>query len=120
LPRSTQHLPQPLSGQRARCVIPAFEPRDRATLIRTETLFRDVNETVQVYFRVGERTEAQFVCECSDPSCVEKVSLTHREYADVRDHPTRFFVVPGHEVLIVDRVVDEQPSFTVVQKPLVP
>ena len=80
LPHSTQHLPQPLSGPRARCEIPAPDPRDRALLIRTETLFRDVNEAVQVYYRVGERTEAQFVCECSDPGCVDKLLLTRAEY----------------------------------------
>jgi hypothetical protein len=120
LPHSTQHLPQPLSGPRARCKIPAPDPHDRALLIRTEILFRDVNEAVQVYYRVGERTEAQFVCECSDPGCVEKVRLTRTEYADVRDHPTRFFLVPGHEVEIVDRVVELRSGFTIIEKPVVP
>ena len=115
-----QHLPQPLSGLRARCKIPAPDSRDRALLIRTETLFRDVNEAVQVYYRVGERTEAQFVCECSDQGCVEKVRLTRAEYADVRDYPTRFFLVPGHEEELVDRVVETRTGFTVVEKPLVP
>lgn len=115
-----QHLPQPLSGPRARCDIPAPDSRDRAVLIRTETLFRDVNEAVQVYYRVGERTEAQFVCECSDPGCVDKVRLTRAEYADVRDYPTRFFLVPGHEQEVVDRIVETRTGFTIVEKPLVP
>jgi hypothetical protein len=59
------------------------------------------------------------VCECSDPACVEKVRLTRAEYGDVRRHPTRFFLVPGHEAL-VDRIVEMKPRFTVVEKPLVP
>lgn len=113
-------MPQPLSGQRARCVIPAPDPHGRAELIRTETLFREVNEAVQVYFRVDQGTEGQFVCECSDPTCVDKVRLTRSEYMDVRGHPTRFFLVPGHEVEIVDRVVGQNGGFTVVEKPLVP
>jgi hypothetical protein len=37
----------------------------------------------------------------------------------VRRHPTRFFLVPGHEAL-VDRIVEMKPRFTVVEKPLVP
>jgi hypothetical protein len=115
-----QHLPQPPSGPRARCKIPAPDPRDRAGLIRTETLFRDVNEAVQVYYRVGEHTEAQFVCECSDATCVDKVRLTRAEYADVRHHPTRFFIVPGHEEDLVDRIVETRVGFTIVEKPLVP
>jgi hypothetical protein len=120
LPHSTQHLPQPLSGPRARCKIPAPDHQTRAGLIRTEILFRDVNEAVQVYYRVGERTEAQFVCECSDAGCVEKVRLTRAEYADVRDFPTRFFLVPGHENETVDRVVELRSGFTIIEKPVVP
>jgi hypothetical protein len=42
------------------------------------------------------------------------------EYADVRDHPTRFFLVPGHEEDLVDRVVETRIGFTIVEKPLVP
>ncbi len=113
-------MPQPLSGPRAWCKIPAADPHDRAELIRTETLFRDVNEVVQVYYRVGQDTEAQFVCECSDPACVEKVRLTRAEYGDVRSHPTRFFLVPGHEQEVVDRIVEKMVGFTIVEKPLVP
>ena len=69
---------------------------------------------------MGKRTEAQFVCECSDPGCVEKVRLTRAEYADVRDYPTRFFLVPGHENEAVDRVVELRSGFTIIEKPLVP
>jgi hypothetical protein len=79
-----------------------------------------VNEVVQVYYRVGTHTEAQFVCECSDATCVDKVRLTRAEYADVRNHPTRFFLVPGHEEELVDRVVEKMLGFTIVEKPLVP
>jgi hypothetical protein len=120
LPASPQHLLQPPSGRRARCYISAPDAQDRATLIRTEALFREVNEAVQVYYRVGDRTEAQFICECSDPTCVEKIRLSQDEYTSVRDYPTRFFVVPGHEFDIVDRVVRGHGGFTVVEKPLVP
>jgi hypothetical protein len=73
-----------------------------------------------VYYRVGDRTEAQIICECSDPTCVDKLRLSRDEYTSVRDHPTRFFVVPGHELSVVDRVVRGHGRFTVVEKPLVP
>jgi hypothetical protein len=113
-------LPQPPSGRRARCFISAPDPHDRATLIRNEALFREVNEAVQVYYRVGDHTEAQFICECSDRTCVDKLRLSRDEYTSVRDHPTRFFVVPGHEFEVVDRVVRKHGAFTIVEKPLVP
>ncbi len=60
------------------------------------------------------------MCECSDPACVDKVRLTRAEYGDVRSHPTRFFLVPGHEEEVVDRIVEKMAGFTVVEKPLVP
>jgi hypothetical protein len=79
-----------------------------------------VNEAVQVYYRVEDHTEGQFVCECSDATCVGKVFLRPVEYADIREHPTRFFVLPGHEVVGVERVVEENDGFSVVEKPVVP
>lgn len=100
--------------------MPAADARDRADLIRTASLFREINEAVQVYFRVGGHNEGQFVCECSEATCVDKLRLTQGEYCDIRGHPTRFFVVPGHEIDIVDRVVDHHSAFTTVEKPLVP
>jgi hypothetical protein len=69
---------------------------------------------------VGVHVEGQFVCECSDARCVDKLRLTPREYIEVREHPTRFFVVPGHEMAEVDRVVGRNAGFTTVEKPLVP
>jgi hypothetical protein len=32
----------------------------------------------------------------------------------------RFFLVPGHEVEIVDRVVELRSGFTIIEKPVVP
>ena len=73
-----------------------------------------------MYYRVGDHTEAQFVCECSDPRCVEKVFLRPKEYTDVRDHPTRFFLLAGHEAPEVDRLIEAHDGFTVVEKPVSP
>jgi hypothetical protein len=83
-------------------------------------LFRELNDAVQVYFRVDGDTRGTFVCECSDTSCVDAVLLAPVEYADVRAHPTRFFVVPGHEYEEIERVVEQNDRFMVVEKPVVP
>ncbi len=42
--------------------------------------------------------------------------MTPQEYEDVRAHGRRFIVLPGHEVLDVERVVDERDRFNVVEK----
>jgi hypothetical protein len=89
-------------------------------LLRTQTLFRELNEAVQLYFRMDGDTHGDFVCECSDASCVDQVVLSHTEYAEVRAHPTRFFVAPGHELDEHERVVEQNDRFVVVEKPVVP
>ena len=47
---------------------------------------------------------------------MDRVELTLREYEEVRSHATRFFIVPGHEVTAVERVVEQNPRFAVVEK----
>ena len=88
-------------------------------LARNEALFREVNE------RIAELTEANeagggdaiaFVCECSSLECGAQVALTLVEYAAVRARPEVFAVVPGHERLDVERVVDERRGCLVIEK----
>ncbi len=50
----------------------AREPSGRRELFRIETLFREVNEAVQVYYRTNGHSQGDFVCECSDSSCVDR------------------------------------------------
>jgi len=38
------------------------------------------------------------------------------EYERIRAHPNLFLVVPGHEILEVDRVVDQGPGYVLVEK----
>ena len=73
-----------------------------------------------MYFRGDGKTHGDFVCECSDSSCVDQILLTPAEYADVRAHPTRFFVVPGHEREDNKRIVQQTDRFVVIEKPIVP
>ena len=87
-----------------------------ARLAENETIFRAGNERIDTI--VGKKAEgAPYLCECGDTRCFEPVRLTHAEYEAVRSHPTRFFVVPGHEDLTAGEVVHaEFPGYTVVEK----
>ena len=38
------------------------------------------------------------------------------EYERVRQHPTDFFVAPGHVIPAIEKVIDEKQSFDVVRK----
>jgi hypothetical protein len=72
---------------------------DQALGARTQSLFRDVNERV----REIHSTFAEFVplgdwiCECANNACSERVALTPHEYEQVRANPTTFAVFPNDE-----------------------
>ena len=90
--------------------------RERAAA--NQAIFRSVNENLEALnstFRsvipVGD-----FVCECADASCAERIGLTTQEYEAVRAHPTYFAVRPGHMLPEVERVVSEHPGYVVVEK----
>ena len=88
-------------------------------LARIEVLFRAINERIReiaTRFRMDEEA-IEFICECADPTCTERVVLTLDQYEHVRSLSTRFVVVVGHEATpLVERVVFRNPKFSVVKK----
>jgi len=95
---------------------PPQEAREER-LARNEVLFRSVNEAIeQQAIEFGGLDEYEFICECGRTGCLDRVSLTLREYERVRADGTRFFVVPGHQNVEVELVVETQSKFVVVEK----
>jgi hypothetical protein len=93
----------------------------KATRIaENEALFRDVNERIKDITageRLSWRDEVwEFLCECGNQDCVERIHLTAGEYERVRSNPRHFAVVPGHELPVVERVVDSTERFLVLEK----
>jgi hypothetical protein len=85
---------------------------------RNEALFRGVNERIE---DVGtalapDDVPMEFLCECDDRDCVEKVSATRAEYEAIRAVATNFVVLPGHEDPGVEHVVQQTERFLVVEK----
>jgi hypothetical protein len=84
---------------------------------RNESLFREVNERIAELnqtFHIEGRSE--FLCECSREECKEPVSISIDEYEGVRRESTRFFVLPGHEDESVERVLERNERYNVVEK----
>ncbi|MGZ4353018.1 MAG: hypothetical protein ACXVZ4_05695 [Gaiellaceae bacterium] len=86
-------------------------------LARNEALFREMNERLE---ELGRRTGTadsglDFVCECADESCTERIHLSLPEYEEVRADPTHFAVLPGHEVA-VEHVVADRGRYRIVAK----
>jgi hypothetical protein len=57
------------------------------------------------------------VCECTDPACRERVSLTPDELEFIRSVPNRVVVKIGHPHHLTERVLVEEPDrFQVIER----
>jgi hypothetical protein len=91
-----------------------------ARAARNQSLFREINERVKqlnegfsLVLPVGE-----WICECPDDTCVERIELSAVEYEAVRSAGTHFLVAPANEhvLLDVERVVERTDRYWVVEK----
>ncbi len=87
---------------------------------RTQSLFRDVNEQVREvnhafteFLPLGE-----WVCECADDACTERLQVSPADYERVRSHPARFVVAPNerHVYGDIEDVVERTDDYWVVEK----
>ena len=82
-----------------------------------EAMIRDVNEGIERGQWPGdEDTPVGFRCECARLGCNQLVELTAREYEQIRSHPRRYVVLPGHEMTDVETVVATRPGYVIVEK----
>ena len=84
-----------------------------------EATFRAINETLEAGLQTLPREEhdlAGFVCECGDSECSELVHVDLEKYEQVRSDSRRFLIVPGHEILEAEDVVELGGRYAVVQK----
>jgi hypothetical protein len=89
---------------------------DQIKRARTEALFRDVNERIAESAQRFEADSTQFVCECADPNCTDRLEATLDEYEQVRADGATFMLTPGHEHTDIERVVSDRGGFNVVEK----
>lgn len=84
---------------------------------RNEEVFRNVNRGIRVGAEQHHvETPLPFHCECSQASCVETVGVSLSNYERVAKERYRFIVIPGHQDLRVELVVEEHEAFNVVEK----
>src|SRR5437762_1551381 len=61
--------------------------------------------------------EADFVCECADPACTQRITASLERYEEVRGHGDTFLVAPGHEAAAhIERIVERDDGAHVVRK----
>jgi hypothetical protein len=89
---------------------------DNVKRAQTEALFRDVNERIAESAQRFDADSTQFVCECADPTCTDRVQATLDEYEEVRADGTTFMLTPGHEHKDIERIISRRRGFHVVEK----
>ena len=91
-----------------------------ARAARNQSLFREINERVKqlndgfsMVLPVGE-----WICECADDTCVERIALSADAYEKVRANGTHFLVAPAdvHVYFDVERVTERTDRYWVVEK----
>lgn len=85
-------------------------------IAENEATFRNVNEQIRRIGGSSRSPVSTYLCECGNPACEEKVSLSPAAYETIRGHPHRFFVKRGHVFPDVESVVEVQPEYEVVEK----
>jgi hypothetical protein len=83
-----------------------------------EAVFREVNERItDLAGQFGlEDQPLDLVCECGDPSCVERIAMSRAEYEALRSDGTHFAVSPGHEIPDVEDVIGHRSGYDIVRK----
>jgi len=82
-----------------------------------EAVFREVNERIENLAETfGVDSELDLVCECGDASCVERISMSHAAYEQLRSDARQFAVYPGHEKPDVEEVLDRRGAYALVLK----
>ncbi len=87
---------------------------------RTQSLFRDVNERVQEINHAFSMALplGEWVCECANDACSERIMMTIDEYESVRANARWFAVAPWDEHYFADieDIVERTDRYWVVQK----
>lgn len=93
-------------------------------LIENEVIFKDVNTNIKEFIKEEtsgtSTTILPFYCECSDPECIERINLSTTEYEKLHKNRRLYVTVIGHEFPEVEKVVNKESHYQVVEKHFTP
>ena len=93
----------------------AGEREERLAL--NEALFRVANERMADWEERHSASETElYHCECAEPDCREKVSLTKDDYERVRQDSAHFVIAPGHEKPDIETVIESHDGWLMIEK----
>jgi hypothetical protein len=80
-----------------------------------DTLFRDTYE--RIARKDAARTDRfEIICECGDPDCIERISVSVNDYEQARSEPTLFLAKRGHIKTGAEQVIAEQDDHQLLRK----
>jgi len=89
-------------------------------IVWTQSLFREINDRVKpqdlALLREDPDALLGFVCECGSRRCTELMLMTLDEYERLRTEPTRFAVLPNHHFDQVERILERNERFFLIEK----
>lgn len=106
-------------------------PLSLQRLAENEVIFRNHNEAVQkgldevkkIAVEEGQQylvkkveEPLHFYCECADENCRKRIRIILKEYKKLHDNRSRFIVIPGHNVLGLEKIVRRKAEYWVVEK----
>jgi hypothetical protein len=80
-----------------------------------EARFRDVNERIARHDALHSN-ELEIICECGNRDCLERVTVTLREYEQARGDPTLFLAKPGHLKAEAEQIVADHADHQLIRK----
>ena len=87
---------------------------EEARIARTESVYRHVNERIAE--AAGGAETADFVCECADIDCQDRLEAPLDDYEEIREKPTTFIVAEGHELPAYEHVRRRRRGYLIVEK----
>lgn len=109
-------------------------PASERRMVENEVVFRQYNERALDGFNklkeiaeedgqdyvVEDDAQLLFNCECSDEDCRQRVTLKPSRYNEIHQHRDRFVIVRGHEVKEIEKVIEKEAEFSIVEKFMTP
>jgi hypothetical protein len=96
-----------------------IETQDQAArAARIQGLFREINERLRELNAAALADSGEWICECANDACAERIGMPVEEYEAIRDSSGRFFVAcaDAHVWMNVERVVERRAGYWIVEK----
>jgi hypothetical protein len=93
-----------------------------ARAARNHVLFREINERLRDLNAASLADDGEWICECANDACAERIGMSVVEYETIRDSRSRFFVAPAavHVWTDIERVAERNHRFWIVDTMGVP